>query len=70
MDGYEVTRQIRRIDGPVSKIPIIALTANAFQEGRDACAESGMDDFLAKPVTKKQLGQMLAKWRSHAAPTV
>ncbi len=67
MDGYEVTRQIRRIDGPVSKIPIIALTANAFQEDREACAESGMDDFLTKPVNKKQLGQMLAKWKPHAA---
>ncbi len=70
MDGYEATRQIRRIDGPVSEIPIIALTANAFQEDRDACAESGMNDFLTKPVTKKQLGQMLAKWTPHAAPTV
>ncbi len=70
MDGYEVTRQIRRIDGPVSKIPIIALTANTFQEDRDACVEAGMDDFLTKPVNKKKLGQMLAKWKPHAALNV
>ena len=62
MDGYEATRQIRLLDGGVAKIPIIAITANAFREDRDACMAAGMDDFLTKPVKKEQMAQVLAKW--------
>jgi CheY-like chemotaxis protein len=62
MDGYEASRSIRQLDGARSKTPIIAITANAFREDRDACMAAGMDDFLTKPVKKEQLAQVISKW--------
>lgn len=56
MDGYEATRQIRRLDRPEqSSIPIIAMTANAFDEDRRAAAECGMDGFISKPIDIKEV---------------
>ena len=50
MDGYEATRRIRALDDPdKAGIPIIAMTANAFEEDRQQAKEAGMDDHLAKP---------------------
>ena len=50
MDGYEATRRIRKLDDEkLSNIPIIAMTANAFEEDRVAALEAGMNDHLAKP---------------------
>ena len=50
MDGYEATKKIREIDDPyISNIPIIALSANAFEEDRKAALEAGMNGHLAKP---------------------
>jgi CheY-like chemotaxis protein len=43
-------------------VPIIAMTANAFTEDRDACLINGMDDFLAKPVTLVDLRRVLQRW--------
>ena len=49
MDGLEATRALRQL--PLDKQPtVIAMTANAFSEDRQACMDAGMDDFLAKPV--------------------
>ena len=71
MDGFEATRLIRErecetaTDGqsaPKPRTTIIALTANALEGDRKQCLAAGMDDYLAKPVTKKQLRNMLAKW--------
>ena len=62
MDGYEASRRIREFPGAVAGIPIIALTANAFREDRDACLAAGMDDFMTKPVKLDQLELTLAKW--------
>lgn len=51
MDGYEAARKIRQLENPLlSSIPIIAMTANAFDEDRKAAEESGMNGFLSKPV--------------------
>ncbi len=51
MDGYEATRQIRALADPVrASVPIIAMTANAFDEDRQAAAEAGMDGHVGKPI--------------------
>jgi two-component system sensor histidine kinase/response regulator len=55
MDGYLATRNIRCLPGPVSRIPIIAMTAHAMMGDREECLAVGMDDFLSKPIHLEQL---------------
>jgi CheY-like chemotaxis protein len=62
MDGYEATRRIRALPGRVSRVPIVAMTANALSGDRQACLDAGMDDFLCKPISKSMLGEMLEKF--------
>lgn len=60
MDGYEATRCIRALEIPeLSAIPIIAMTANAFDEDRKAAAECGMNGFLSKPIQIEEVLQTL-----------
>ena len=62
MDGYTATRQIRALDDPaLAGIPIIAMTANAFDEDRRNALESGMNGFLSKPIVIGDLVQELHK---------
>ena len=62
MDGYTATRQIRALDDPaLAKIPILAMTANAFDEDRRNALESGMTGFLSKPIVIGDLVQELRK---------
>ncbi|NMH60115.1 ATP-binding protein [Alteromonas ponticola] len=60
MDGLEASRQIRARTDDKALIPIIALTANAFEEDKQACHEAGMDAHLAKPFKKEQLLNVIA----------
>ena len=62
MDGYEATRQIRAMHTPASTLPIIAMTANAFEEDRKLALQSGMDAHLSKPVDIEQLLTTLDKY--------
>ena len=62
MDGYTATRKIRALDDPArAKIPILAMTANAFDEDRRNALESGMDGFLSKPIVIGDLVHELRK---------
>ncbi|MBS1144522.1 MAG: sensor hybrid histidine kinase [Proteobacteria bacterium] len=61
MGGIEATTLIRKIPGR-AWTPIIAMTANAFDENREQCIVAGMNDFIAKPVVPELLFQTLAKW--------
>ncbi len=64
MDGFEATARVRRLDGDRGQVPIIALTASATAQDRERCLEAGMDDFLGKPVDRRQLGEILDRWLS------
>ena len=61
MGGLEATRAIRRLPGWAGR-PILALTANAFDEDREACKASGMDDFIVKPVDVGSLYATILNW--------
>jgi len=69
MDGYEATAQIRDPASAVldHDIPIIAMTAHSMQGDRDRCIEAGMNDYIAKPITPKTLGEIVQKWHSALA---
>ena len=62
MNGYEATRLIRAIPPIEHHLPIIALSANAFEEDRQKSLEVGMDDHIAKPIDVQQLKETLAKY--------
>ena len=62
MDGYEATQTIRALQSELSRIPIIARTANAMSEDRERCAAAGMDAYLAKPVTGAALSDMMERY--------
>lgn len=61
MNGYEATKAIRKLTDERAKIPIIAMTANAFEEDRQAALAAGMDDYVAKPVEISELFQTIMK---------
>jgi CheY-like chemotaxis protein len=61
MNGVEATRAIRQLPG-MSAIPILAMTANAFDEDRDVCLAAGMDDHIGKPVDPDPLYEILLRW--------
>jgi PAS domain S-box-containing protein len=64
MDGYETTREMRRQEAAqhLARQTIVALTAGAMQEDRELCLAAGMDDYVAKPVTREALTAALEKW--------
>jgi signal transduction histidine kinase/CheY-like chemotaxis protein len=66
MDGYEATRRIRKHERAHAndgrRVPIVALTADALVSDRERCIESGMDDFMTKPVSPAQLANVIKRW--------
>jgi CheY-like chemotaxis protein len=62
IDGYEVTRRVRRSNGPNAKTPIVALSASAFEEDRQRALEAGMNDFAPKPIELNGLRIVLETW--------
>jgi len=65
MDGLEATRRIR-LHSAGARLPIIAMTANAFSEDKARCFAAGMNDFIAKPVTPDVLFATILKCLSAA----
>jgi CheY-like chemotaxis protein len=62
MDGLEATRRIRDAEaGREARTPIVALSANAFAEDREACLAAGMDGFLVKPLDRERLAAWLER---------
>lgn len=63
LDGFDATSHIRRDEAARGgHLPIVAMTANAFADDREACLRAGMDDYLAKPVKLADLRTMIERW--------
>ena len=70
LDGYEATKRIRRREEITGgRIPIVAMTANAFESDREKCFEAGMEGYLTKPIDKHVLLEEVRKWVEAAAVT-
>jgi two-component system sensor histidine kinase/response regulator len=64
MDGFDATRQIRAEASPENRIPIVAMTASAMGGDRERCLESGMDDYITKPLKFSELRAVVERWCS------
>jgi CheY-like chemotaxis protein len=65
MDGYQATREVRRREqarGASSRLPVIAMTANAMGGDRERCLSAGMDDYISKPVRIEVLEEVMGRW--------
>jgi signal transduction histidine kinase/ActR/RegA family two-component response regulator len=62
LNGIDATKRIRALSEPISRVPIIAMTAHAFAEERQRCQEAGMDAFVTKPLPRDQLLAVVAEW--------
>ena len=69
LDGYQATREIRALGAAGRRLPIVALTANAMGGDREKCLAAGMDDFVSKPVKRRDLQHAVTRWVA-AAPFV
>jgi CheY-like chemotaxis protein len=62
MDGFAAAREIRRREqGGQEHVPVIAMTAHAMKGDRESCLEAGMDDYLAKPINREELQQVIER---------
>lgn len=62
LDGYEATRQLRKLDSDLRLTPVIALTANAMTGDAEKCLAAGMDDYLSKPFEPEMLEEKICHW--------
>ena len=62
MDGIQATQKIREMEGDVSKIPVIAVTAHSSMKDRERCLSAGMDDYIAKPINIQFLKMTIDQW--------
>ena len=64
MDGFEATKRLRQLVNSVSptSVPVVAVTANAMAGDRERCLDAGMDDYLAKPISRAELADKLRYW--------
>jgi CheY-like chemotaxis protein len=69
LDGYETTRRLRakEAEAGAERLPVIALTAHAFEGERDRCLAAGMDDYLSKPFRSDQLSELIDIWLARSA---
>ncbi|MBY0371291.1 PAS domain S-box protein [bacterium] len=70
LDGLEATRRVRSSKHSWSRIPIIALTADAYPESRKRCLEAGMTDYIAKPFQVSDFETVLARWSKTPCPVI
>jgi signal transduction histidine kinase/ligand-binding sensor domain-containing protein/DNA-binding response OmpR family regulator len=68
MDGYQAAREIRARETRANRTPIIALTADAMKGTEQLCRESGMDDYLTKPIDRDRLSEVVNRYLSPSAP--
>ena len=64
MDGFQATRHLRELPGAKSRIPVIAIIANALAGDRQKCLHAGMSDYLSKPIKVDELKTLIEKWSS------
>jgi PAS domain S-box-containing protein len=67
MDGFEATRAIRALEHDGTRIPIVAVTANAMSGDREMCVAAGMDDYVTKPVKAQAIATAVHRWLPDAA---
>jgi CheY-like chemotaxis protein len=70
LDGYEVAKEIRRLERGERRIPIVAMTAYVLDGERERCLAAGMDDYLSKPVSTARLGETLGRWMKMPEPSL
>lgn len=62
MDGFAATRALRAMPASIRTIPIVAMTANAMEGDRQRCLEAGMNDYIAKPIERARLIEVIGRW--------
>jgi len=70
MDGFQATKHIRATEGVGEHTPIIAVTANGMSKDRQMCLDSGMDDYIKKPIKPQEMKQILQRWLPHKTTSV